>query len=114
MAKMDYCNMSSFRDIWPDLVEYQSFTEFVEGLCFSTIQMQNKQNLKVQSSWSDEFVSINSTVTMYVDEHFFNNYIGEKDNNEKNKNQMFNSFPIKMQAFEIGWIIRTKDGYKFL
>lgn len=71
--------------------------------------MQNKQTLKVANQWNDKFVSINSSYTMFVDEHFFRNKIHEDE-----KNQNFNSYPIKMQAFEIGWIINTDEGYDFM
>ena len=91
MAKMDYCNMSTFKDIWNLIVDYQSFTNFIWGLCFQTIQMQNKQNLKVANQWSDKFVSINATYTMFVDEHFFREHIHEQE-----QNQNFNSYPVKM------------------
>lgn len=34
MARMDYCNMSTFKDVWIDILDYKSFTDFIWGLCF--------------------------------------------------------------------------------
>ena len=34
MSRLEYCNMSTFSDIWPQLVDFESFAFFMNGLVF--------------------------------------------------------------------------------
>ena len=47
MAKIDYNASDTIKDILPQLLEYKEFLSYMNELPFQTIQMMNKQTLKV-------------------------------------------------------------------
>lgn len=108
LALLDYSQFKTFRDLWPFLIEHQGFIEFMEEQTFQTLQMQNKQTLKVDSALSEEIVRITPAYGSYVDEAYFRGVMGEQ------LKQDFNSFPVKIVGLEIGWLLREPEGIHFL
>jgi len=70
--------------------------------------MQNKQTLKIAQAHSQDIVEITPSFSSYVDEDFFTHKMGEGEDKEAN------SFPVKVVALEIGWLLREKEGLQFL
>jgi hypothetical protein len=121
MAKIDSNNSASIKDILFELVEYQQFIPYMESLQFQTIQMINKQTLKVAEKFNDKIVAINSHTSSYVDNAFYRDKFGE---NQQQKDfeinlQMFEkteykNYPVSNWAFRIDWILTHDDGKKLL
>ena len=66
-----------FKDILPDLIEYNGFTEYLEGLTFQTVQLENKQALRVQYMENEAIVSLKSSSLSYIDNTYFYKSMGE-------------------------------------
>jgi hypothetical protein len=47
------------------------FTDYLWELPFQTLQMQNKQNLRVPDTISEEIVCVNNSITSYVDNEYY-------------------------------------------
>ena len=119
MAKIDSNNSASIKDILFELVEYQQFIPYMESLQFQTIQMINKQTLKVAEKFNDKIVAINSHTSSYVDNAFYRDKFGE---NQQQKDFAFigleqteyKNYPVSNWAFRIDWILTHDDGKKLL
>ena len=72
--------------------------------------MQNKQSLRIDKAFSNEIVKIRDSYSCYVDQDYFRDVMNEDILNEYE----YNSFPVKIVAVEIGWILSEKNGIKFL
>lgn len=79
MALLDYSQFKTFKDIWHHMIDFSGFSEFLDEQTFFTMQMQNKQTLKVQAPLNEHIVSIAQSRGSYVDEAFFRKYMKEED-----------------------------------
>lgn len=78
MAKIDSNNSATIKDILFELVEFQQFIPYMESLQFQTIQMINKQTLKVEEKFNDRIVAMSAHASSYVDNAFFREKFGEQ------------------------------------
>ena len=109
MAKINSNATNAVSDILPELVEQQQFIPFMNGLSFQSLQMLNKQTLKIESMFSKSIASINRSGSSYVDDAYFIKQVGEDKNNIEYKN-----FPVRVDCLRIDWIINTDEGKRFL
>jgi len=109
MAKIEADATETFKDILPKLVEFQNFKTYLDSLPFQTIQMENKQTLRLNDYYSDEIVCIESAYSSYVDDAFFKTRMGEIPLKNSHK-----TFPVSIQTVKMGWILSTEEGTKFL
>ena len=55
----------------PLLLDYSVFNEFLWEQTFQTLQMENKQSLRVEDTLNDDIVAISYSHSQYVDEEFY-------------------------------------------
>ena len=65
--------------------------------------------MKVKQALNKEIVAIASSPTVYIDQNFY-----EKEMYENEKKAKFKSYPVKIEALKVGWIIQDKSGSKLL
>jgi len=109
MAKISYNASDTIKDILPQLLEYKEFLCYMDELPFQTIQMINKQTLKVANKFSEEIVSINRANRSYVDDSYFLQEMGEDKSND-----YFKNYPVSVVCFKIDWVLQDAAGKKFL
>lgn len=71
MAKIDYNASKVFKDILPELIEYNGFIKYLQELPFQTKQMENKQSLRIQEAESDTIAAIDSAECSYIDNFYY-------------------------------------------
>lgn len=59
MSKINYNASETFKDILPDLIDFNGFIDYMEELPFQTLQMMNKQTLRVSDPFGETIVAIN-------------------------------------------------------
>ena len=89
-------------------MDSNAFINYFEELPFQTIQMSNKQVLILETPESDQFASINRSVSSFVDERYFRTVMKEDKDSAYSKN-----YPIKMTALRADWLM-AEQGKKFL
>lgn len=67
--------------------------------------MENKQSLKVESVQQDKIVKLATNISSFLDSSFFS----EKMHEDVGK-KSYKSYPVKVQALKINWILNSKDG----
>lgn len=67
--------------------------------------MENKQSLKVESVQQDKIVKLATNISSFLDSSFFSAKMGE-DVGKKS----YKSYPVKVQALKINWILNSEDG----
>mmetsp|Transcript_16686 Transcript_16686/g.25717 ORF Transcript_16686/g.25717 Transcript_16686/m.25717 type:complete len:142 (+) Transcript_16686:3239-3664(+) len=100
MGKIDYNASDTIKDILPQLLEYKELLYYLDQLPFQTIQMMNKQTLKVKKHFSDEIVSINRSNRSYIDDYYYAEEMGEQKDNKQ-----FMNFPVHVVAFKVDWVL---------
>ena len=58
---------------------------------------------------SDSIVTISPNTCSYVDDHYFENVVGENVNNPNNL-----TYAVKIKSIQADWIINEKIGLEFL
>lgn len=58
--------------------------------------------------YNEAIVTVNRSITSYVDDAYFENRMNEDKNNES-----FSNYPIKMMALRVSWLFE-KDGKRLL
>ena len=87
----------------------------MNGLMFQSIQMVNKQTLKIDQNevYNPDIVKILPSSSSYVDNAYFSIYA-----NEDRMNPAFKNFPVEIKGIIIDWIIDFENpesnGKKFL
>jgi len=71
--------------------------------------MINKQTLKVDETYHEKIVRINSARCSYVDGHYYQNTMGEDATNLSYK-----SYPVRVIALRMQWILKDPAGQRFL
>jgi hypothetical protein len=105
MAKIDTNCSRQFRGIFDKLVEYNKLKTYLNLLTTQTQQMKKKQVLRIQSPVSSEIVAMKESATIYVDQDFYTNQMGEELGNSG-----YGSYPVNVTAVRLGWIIYSEDG----
>jgi hypothetical protein len=77
MAEIDFNASNNFSKILPNLIEFSGFADYLYALPFSTIQMQQKQTLRVKEKDLEEIIKIKSSVTSYIDSSYYQNFMKE-------------------------------------
>lgn len=67
--------------------------------------MENKQSLKVESVQQDKIVRLATNISSFLDSSFFSAKMAE-DVGKKS----YKSYPVKVQALKINWILNSEDG----
>ena len=68
--------------------------------------------MKVSKAYNNEIVRMSEANSVYVDNKFYEEHLGESLNDPD-----CSSFPVKVVAFKIGWMLQSDDefdGYQFL
>lgn len=105
MAKIDVNASHMFRDIFDKLIVFQNMKAYIENLPNTTNQMLKKQVLKVSNSHSDEIISMTESNSIYVDNIFYHEKMKERLNDSS-----CSSFPVRVQAMRIDWMLDSVDG----
>lgn len=111
MSKIDRNCSRQFRAIFDQLIEYKQIKTYLEFLPAVTVQMKRKQVLKVSEPLSKEIIAMKESSTVYVDETFYQEEMGEDETGDNI------SYPVKVVALRLGWMLQSQsahDGYKFL
>ena len=88
----------------------------MEGLSFCSIQMQNKQTLKIDEDYvhNEDLISILPASCSYVDNAYFKKTCFE----DISKESTFKNHPVNIRGISIDWIVNHSDegnnGKKFL
>jgi len=77
MAKSDANASETISDILPRMVDLEGFITYMEGLTFCSIQMENKQTLKIEEQYNEDIVAILGAPCSYVDNAYFAYYANE-------------------------------------
>ena len=111
MAKIPYNASETFKDILPDLIDYNGFLDYIHELPFQTQQMINKQTLRQSNPFGDSIVAINYSRSSYIDDIYFNKSMGEDSENQSQK-----IYPVKVMALTMKWVLKddSEDGKRFL
>ena len=67
--------------------------------------MENKQSLKVESVQQDKIVKLATNISSFLDSSFFSAKMGEEVGKKS-----FKSYPVKVQALKINWILNSEGG----
>lgn len=67
--------------------------------------MLKKQILKVRRAYNDKIVSISESNSIYVDNQFYVQHMDERPDDPD-----CSSFPVKVVAIRVGWMLRSSDG----
>lgn len=100
MAKSAANSSETISDILPDLIEQHGFRTYMDGLPTQSIQMVEKQTMKIENCYSDEIVAILPSSTSYVDNEYYRTIAKEDVNNPSFKN-----YPVSVTSISIDWII---------
>lgn len=112
MSKIDMNASRQFRDIFDKLIMFQNMKQYINRLPHTTNQMRKKQVLKVSNSHSDEIIKMEESNSIYVDNKFYRESMGENVDDPS-----YSSFPVKVVALRMGWMLKSEDhqdGYFFL
>jgi hypothetical protein len=72
--------------------------------------MANKQTLKIPRAENRDIVANNSWHTSYIDQIFYNEKMNEVLDEEVN----YKSYPVKVMALRVQWILFEPEGIQFL
>lgn len=70
--------------------------------------MVEKQILRIAEPLDDEIIAIASSPTVYIDQDFYTKQMKEDDH--ENKKAKYKSYPVKIEALKVGWIINHPEG----
>lgn len=82
LAKLDYTQFKTFGRILPQLIEYSSFLVLLREQTFSTVQLSNKHNLRMEESQvhTADIVAFAENHTSYIDNLFYIRSLKESQN----------------------------------
>ena len=104
---MSYCRNDFSKQInalFPKLLEFNAFHDYLSSLPIQTIQMKEKENLNVESCLNESIVCMSDSPTRYVDDLWFQKRIGEDKENIKS------AYPVDVKGMKIRWFIRDIEG----
>lgn len=91
------------------MINYEQFCHYLQECPFQTVQMENKQTLKIKFKEDDRIVQAQPHGLSYVDENYFTQKMGEEK-----KNNSYLTFAVEVQAMRADWILNEKRGQEFL
>lgn len=109
MAKTTSDSSRNFRRLFPHLVERAAFQSYLDRLAFQTVNMKQKQILKIDEPLNETVVKLGYSTSKYVDSNLFKRCLDEDPNNKD-----YHSFPVDVVALRIQWILMTPEGKLFL
>ena len=104
MAKSNNSNSHNFKHLFPSLTSRESFWNYIKELTYQTVNMENKQNLKVDSTFSPLIVSMGASNCNYMDQQQFKTIL-----NEQIDDKDCNYYPVKVKCLRIDWILNHTD-----
>ena len=110
MTKIDFNSSRNFMNVFPNLINYRNFKEYLANLPKQTLTMQQKQVLRVDETYSDVIVKISESACVNIDDKFYVEKMDEQDINSNN----YKSYPVKVVAFRFAWLILNPEGKLFL
>lgn len=117
MSKIDQNCSETIKDILPKLVECDDFCMYMKELPFQTVQMLNKQTLRVADKFNDQIVAIDRNSSSYCDGYYYRKTMSERqpdDEGNRFTRQPIKNFPVSIWAFKVQWILNTDEGKYFL
>ena len=119
LSKVEVNGSRNFRSIFADLVEQSSFGNYIDCLSIQTDVMEKKQFMRVKEPFSDFIVAAKSSETMDIPTNYLEHDYDLTQGDKKSKRTKIDmssceSYPIKMVALRVGWIINTQEGRDFL
>lgn len=78
LAKIDYAQFKTFRDIFPKMIDFAKFPDFLEEQTFQTLQMANKQSMKVLVPFSDTIIAIDEASSSFIDDDYYEKFEDEE------------------------------------
>jgi len=108
MTLINYNCSRKFKSVFTDLIEYRSFEGYLQNLAAWTQQMKKKQIFKIPRAISKEIVSMASSNCICLESSFYKNEMGE------GWSAYDKSYPCRVVAIRVGWILNDHHGFKFL
>ena len=114
MSKLNFNSTRTFKNILPELIDFSNFNEYLEKLTFRSVQMLNKQTLRINQdqfySKQISLVSINHACTSYIDTDYYQVMFNEIDLEDEEDVGTWNSkfydgnskvYPVNVQGFSV-------------
>ena len=112
MSEIPRDTSTLIKQIFPFLLEFESFHEYLAMIPIQTSEMLKKQTIVVEEPMSKSIISLSDSPTRYVDNLWFKNYMGDKSDQQQEKN--LDITPVNVKGMNIRWFIREKHGKEFL
>lgn len=78
ISKKQHTSHKQYIELFPQLLQYKTFMNYLRSIPIMTFQMERKQILQVDgSNLNDQIVRITDNHTSYIDEDFFMNKMGD-------------------------------------
>ena len=71
--------------------------------------MDDKHILRLEEPFSDDIVAMAGSRSIYLDDNFYTNSMGEQKSNMK-----FKSYAINVKCLRVGWIVYEPEGVELL
>ena len=111
MSKINFAAVSHLKNEFDDLLLYAGFEEYLCECPFDSVQMVNKQTLKIQSAEDEVIVATSPSRCSYVDGDYFRDVMGERHTDTS-----FLTFPVIVKAVRADWLLddNSDSGLDFL
>ena len=96
MSKTQSDSSKNFRKLFPLLVERGAFQYYIDCLTFQTINMKQKQILKIDQPLNNTVVKLGHSMSKYVDSNMF-----KKCMDEDKANKDYQSYPVEVIGIRI-------------
>ena len=110
MTKIRFNSSRNFMNIFPVLVNYGKFVDYLDNLPVQTALMEQKQVLRVEEEYNDRIVKICESPCVNIDDKFYSEAMDEQEVSSTN----YKSFPVKVVAFRFAWLLLNPEGKLFL
>lgn len=111
MADINFAAVSQLQSSFDDLLVYHGFEKYLCECPFDTVQMVNKQTLKIRTAEDKTIVATAPHTCSYVDGDYFRDVMGEKTDQAD-----YLTFPVTVKAVRADWLLdeTTSTGLDFL
>jgi hypothetical protein len=111
MSKINFAAVTQLQCEFDDLLLYAGFEEYLCECPFDTVQMVNKQTLKIKSAEDEMIVATSPSRCSYVDGDYFRDIMRENHNDPS-----FLTFPVIVKAVRADWLLddNSSTGLDFL
>lgn len=108
LSKIPYNSSKNICDVMHELVEFKNLQTYLARLPVCSLQMERKNILKIKACNSEEIIAMKESSTIYIDDMFFRQKMGEDKNNDN-----FHSYSVQLVGLRINWMLK-KEGKAFL